>query len=233
MFDKVKHRTILVKILKEIYSDPQLRNALGFKGGSAAYLFYNLPRVSVDLDFDLLKPDKKKVVFEKLKEILPQFGKVDDATDKRYTIFFLLNYSKGERNIKIEVSKRYSKSSFQLQSYLGIPVLVMKKEDLLAGKLSALLGRKKFASRDLFDLWFFLKEEWQINEKVLKEKGGFSLKETLDKAIDKVKNIKRTQLLQGLGELLDKEQKQWVRENLKSELLFQLKLYKKNYCFNI
>jgi len=43
MLDKNRHKIIFVKILKEIYSDPTLRNILGFKGGTAAYLFYGLP----------------------------------------------------------------------------------------------------------------------------------------------------------------------------------------------
>ena len=54
MLDHAKHRAVLINILKDIYSDPLLRTLLGFKGGTAAMLFYNLPRISVDLDFNLL-----------------------------------------------------------------------------------------------------------------------------------------------------------------------------------
>ena len=36
MFDKNRHKTILVKILKNIYSNKDLRNVLGFKGGTAS-----------------------------------------------------------------------------------------------------------------------------------------------------------------------------------------------------
>ncbi len=53
MFDLSKHRFILVQILKDVYSDGKLGRYLGFKGGTACYLFYNLPRFSVDLDFAL------------------------------------------------------------------------------------------------------------------------------------------------------------------------------------
>jgi len=67
MFDKNKHKKILVKILKDIYSDKDTRNVLGFKGGTALFLFYNLPRISVDLDFNLLEEEKKSLVFEKMK----------------------------------------------------------------------------------------------------------------------------------------------------------------------
>lgn len=227
MLDKNRHKTILIKILKEIYTDPDLRNILGFKGGTAAFLFYGLPRFSVDLDFDLLKRGEKEIVFAKLKKILPKVELLVEAVQKRYTLFFLMSYQKGERKIKVEISKRPSKSSFVVKSYLGIPILLMEKNDMAAGKMAALLIRKKFAARDLFDLWFFLKNDWKINEKVVKEKTGLSLKAALEKTIKKVKEIKKNQLLQGLGELLDEKQKPWVRENLQKETIFYLKYFLK------
>ena len=223
MLDKNRHKIILVKILKEIYSDPTLRNILGFKGGTAAYLFYGLPRFSVDLDFDLLEGKKKDFVFAKLKEILPKVETLIESAKKRYTLFYLMSYQKGERKIKIEISQRLGKNSFVVRSYLGIPILLMEKKNMTAGKLAALLTRKKFAARDLFDLWFFLKNNWEIDEEVVKEKTGLNLKTALGKAIEKIKKIKKNQLLQGLGELLDEKQKPWVKENLQKETLFYLK----------
>lgn len=223
------HRTIFINILREIYSDPLLRNILGFKGGTAAMLFYELPRFSVDLDFDLLDPEKKEAVFKRLEEILSQFGNLTQIKEKRYTLFFLLNYQKGERNLKVEVSKRPSKSGYELKNYLGISMLVMNKEGMAAGKLSALLTRKRFAARDLFDLWFFLKNNWQINKEVVKEKTGMSLAEALQKIQNQVKAVKKTELLAGLGDLLDNKQKIWIKEKLIDELLFLLRLYQEMY----
>lgn len=224
MFDRSRHKTIIIKILKAIYSDIELRSVLGFKGRTAAFLFYGLPRLSVDLDFDLLEIEKKKVVFSRLKKILPEFGELIESREKRYTLFFLISYQKGEKKVKVEVSKRVSKSAFGVKNYLGIPVLVMKKEDMVAGKLSALLTRKKFAARDLFDLWFFLKNDWGINEKVVKAKTGLSLKMALSRAVKKIKKIKKNQLLQGLGEFLDDKQKPLVKKKMQEETLFYLKL---------
>ena len=222
------HRSSLVTILREVYSDTLLRNCLGFKGGTAAMLFYNLPRFSVDLDFDLLDPAKKEKVFARLKEILPRFGNLTEAFDKRYTLFFLLNYQKGERNLKIDISKRPVASEYSPKNYLGISILVMKEKDMLAGKLAALLTRKKFASRDLFDLWYFLKNNWQIDEAALTEKTGLSPVQALKKAQKMVKAVKKTEFLAGLGELMDGKQKAWVKEKLQNELIFLLKLYASN-----
>ena len=170
MLNKEKHQFVMVSILKEIYSDPALRNVLGFKGGTAAFLFYGLPRLSVDLDFDVLDESKLQLVFKRVRKILSSLGELQEAREKKYTLFFLLSYGKGERKVKIEISKRKTASSFEVKNYLGIPMLVIRKEDMIAGKLSALLTRRKFAARDLFDLLFFLKQGWEINEKLVKEK---------------------------------------------------------------
>lgn len=225
MLNKDLHKVTLIKILKAIYSDPMLRNVLGFKGGTAAFLFYDLPRFSVDLDFDLLQPEKKDEVFERVKTLLLPFGKLDDATEKHYTLFYLLNYQKDERNFKVEISKRPTESSYEVKDYLGIPVLVMKKDDMLAAKLSALLTRKNFAARDLFDMWYFLHNNWTLNTEKVKQKTDMDASEALEKAIQTVSEVKQTQLLQGLGDLLAEKQRIWARQKLREELLFSLRLY--------
>ncbi|MBI5123630.1 nucleotidyl transferase AbiEii/AbiGii toxin family protein [Candidatus Roizmanbacteria bacterium] len=223
------HKSTLVMVLRSVYSDPILRNVLGFKGGTAAYLFYGLPRFSVDLDFDLFDPEKKQMVFERLKQTLPQFGNLIEAKEKRYTLFFLLSYQKGERTLKVEVSKRPSKSKFEPKNFLGIPMLVMLKNDMATGKLLALITRKKLATRDLFDLWFFLKNNWQINNKLIKDTVDFTVMKALKEAENKVKSVKKTSLLAGLGDLLDNKQKSWVKNHLQNELLFLLKLQQNIY----
>lgn len=232
MLNPQVHKTVLVLILKSLYSDPDLRSILGFKGGTAAYLFYDLPRFSVDLDFDLLDQSKRKLMLKKGKEIFKEFGQIDQAIEKRYTLFFLINYRKGQHSVKVEISKRASDASFEIKHYLGIPTLVMKREDMAAGKLAAFLTRKHFASRDMFDLWFFLKNGWLINKTTLREKTGLTLNQALTKAEEKTHSIAKPQLLQGLGELIDTKQKFWVKEKLKGELLFQLQLYKETYSAN-
>lgn len=226
------HQNAFVAILRAIYSDTLLRTLLGFKGGTAAILFYELPRFSVDLDFDLLDPEKKEAVFARLKEILPRFGIVVEASDKHYTLFFLLSYKKRERGLKVEISKRVIKSAYTPKNFLGISMLVMKEEDMVAGKLAALLTRKRLATRDMFDLWFFLKDGWQINEEFLKAKTDLSLAQALKKSQLIVKNVKPTELLAGLGELLDNKQKVWAKEHLQEELIFYLKLCLSNITGN-
>jgi predicted nucleotidyltransferase component of viral defense system len=232
MIDIDLHRAVFINVLREIYSDPVLRSCLGFKGGTAAMFFHQLPRFSVDLDFDLLDRDKKSPVLERLKQVLPRFGDLIQAQDKKFTLFFMLSYKKGFRRLKIEISKRPGHAEYISQNHLGISMLVMKKEDMAAGKLSALLTRKRFAPRDVFDLWFFLQDHWEINQKVLREKTDMSLAQALIKAKKKLKGMTGSELLAGLGELLDNKQKSWVKEKLVPETLFQLRLYQDIHRMN-
>lgn len=85
MLDKTKHEIQMKNILKNIYSDRLLAPILGFKGGTACYFFYDLPRFSVDLDFDLLDKSKEEEVFERLKEIIAPFGEISEARNKANT----------------------------------------------------------------------------------------------------------------------------------------------------
>lgn len=81
------HRSMFINILRDIYGNPSLRTVLGFKGGTAAMLFYGLPRFSVDLDFDLLEEDKKEVVFEKISLLIPRYGMLSQASEKKSPCF--------------------------------------------------------------------------------------------------------------------------------------------------
>ena len=112
---------------------------------------------------------------------------------------------------------------------MGIPILVGEKNGALSGKLSAFLTRKEFASRDVFDLHFFLKEGWEIDAQDLKLQTGLSPREALNKAIDKTKTINKDAILKGLGELVEENQKVFIKEKLLKDLEFYLRLYLEQY----
>lgn len=88
MLNIAVHKDILLRILRDIYSDESMGPILGFKGGTAAYLFYGLDRFSVDLDFDLLDADKEEYIFNQIKEIIREYGTIKDARAKRFNLFF-------------------------------------------------------------------------------------------------------------------------------------------------
>lgn len=225
MIDLEKHRLIMVQILKDIFTDISLGNMVGFKGGTAAYLLYDLPRFSVDLDFDLLPDAREKDVFSDIETILKSYGTIKEQRQKRFTLFYLLSYEKAQRNIKIEISRRIFPNRYEHTSFLGISLRVMVKEDMFAHKLVALLDRKEIAHRDLFDLWFFAKSRWDINKKLVELRTQLPFKQYVGKCVERIEKVNEHYVLQGLGELLDDKTKVWVKANLKKELAFCLKAH--------
>ncbi len=221
------HKSILVRILKDIYTDNEIGPFLGFKGGTAAYLFYDLGRFSVDLDFDLLDSSNEDLIFEKIKNILHEYGSVTDARKKRFCFFYLLSYNdkiQNAYNIKIEINRRNFGSKYEVLSYLGIPMKVMIREDMAAHKLVAMFERIGKTNRDIFDVWFFLKNNWPINEKIIEQRTGTTMQHFLQKCIDVLEKMGDRGILSGIGELLDTKQKAWAKEKLRSETIFLLKL---------
>jgi len=222
------HKNILLQILKDVYSDTTISPFLGFKGGTAAYIFYDLNRFSVDLDFDLLDETKKDLVFFKIKNIVKNYGKIKEEREKRFNLFFLISYEEEAQNIKIEINRRSFNSQYELKTYFGISMLVMKKEDMFAHKLMAMYERMGKTNRDIYDTWFFLKNNWPINKKIVEERAKTAFKKVLSECIKKLEKLPERGILAGMGELLDENQKSWAKVNLKKDILFLLKLKLEN-----
>ena len=226
MLDRNQHEVVLKKILFDIYNDCDLSPLLGFKGGTAAYLFYGLNRFSVDLDFDLLEEDKSEVVFEKIKKIVSQYGTIKDEKMKYFTIYFMLSYAQQLQNVKVEISTRVgSKNRYELYNYLGLPIKTMTKDCMVSNKLLAVMDRKNFASRDLFDAHFFLKNGWEVNEEIIKERTGKTKKEYFAQLVRFLKKKEgKLSILFGLGELVDSKQKSFIKTKLLKELIYLLEI---------
>lgn len=231
VLDATTHKNTLIKILKDIYSDPTIGPILGFKGGTAALLFYGLNRFSVDLDFDLLDDGKEDYVFDQVKKILETYGRLKEVDNKRFNLFYLLSYNQkleGAQNIKIEINKRDFGSKYEVKSYLGIPMKVMIKEDMFAHKMVAMYERIGEANRDIFDACFFLQNNWNVNKKIVEKRTGISFKAFLGKCIELLGELENKNILSGMGELLDNKQKTWTKAKLKTETIFLLKLKLEN-----
>jgi len=221
--DYSKHKNILLQILKDIYSDTSIAPHLGFKGGTAALLFYDLTRDSVDLDFDLLDESKELAVFEKIQKIVAGYGKIVDSRIKRFNLVNIISYDTKSQNIKVEVNRRQFGSKYDLKTLLGISMLVMVREDMFAHKLMAMHERVGKTSRDIYDAWFFLKNNWSINKEIVEQRSGKSFKELLQATAEQLEKMENRNILVGLGEFLTESQKDWARAKLRDETIFLLK----------
>lgn len=227
MVDINRHRLYLFEILKEIYEDKELAGTLGFKGGTALMFFYNLPRFSTDLDFNLLIPNKADLVYNKIREIVLKHGEIDDEAKKFYSLLFVLNYGEEERMLKLEISKRNYGDRYEIKDLMGIKVEVMVAPDMFAHKLCALLDRSSITNRDIFDTWFFMKTRTPLNQSIVEQRMKVTLPQYIQKCIDQLEQLHNLKLLDGLGELVDTEIKQFVRTNLRQETITLLKFYQK------
>ncbi len=221
-----KHKFFLTQLLKDIYSDIELANCLGFKGGMALMFFYDLPRFSVDLDFNLLDPAKEKTVYEKVRKILLKYGKIFDEAMKFYGPIIVLDYGVGERKLKIEISNRQWNNHYERKNLLGINMLVMVAPDMFAHKLCALLDRGELTNRDIFDSWFFMQKQTPINKEIVETRMGMPLVDYMQKCIDHLESMSDRGILNGLGELMDEDMKKFVRTKLRTETISLLRFYK-------
>lgn len=101
---------------------------------------------------------------------------------------------------------------------------VMVKQDMFANKLVAMFERRAETNRDIFDVCFFLKNNWPINEEIIKIRTNMTTKQFYEKCISLLEKKSDKNILSGIGELLNPKQKAWVKVNLLKETIFLLKL---------
>jgi len=188
--------------------------------------FYDLPRFSVDLDFNLLDKDQEDLVYNKVRNILLKYGSIYDEAKKHYGPIVVLNYGYGERKLKVEISNRVFENRYEIKNLLGINVKVLVQEDLFAHKLCALLDRNSVTNRDIFDSWFFMEKRTPINKYIVEDRMKMPLTDYLQKCIDLLESMNDKGLMQGLGELMDISMKKFVQTKMRSETISLLKFYK-------
>ena len=226
MVDINKHKFFLFQILKEIYEDKELSGILGFKGGTALMFFYDLPRFSVDLDFNLLNSSKEDIVYEKVRKIILKHGSIHDEAKKFYGIICVLDYGMRERKLKVEISNRDFNDSYEIKNLLGVNMQVMVAPDMFAHKLCAVLDRSSITNRDIYDCWFFMNNKTPVNKSIIETRMGMPYSDYLQKCIDALEEMSDKGMLNGLGELMDEDLKKFVRTQLRTETITLLKFYK-------
>jgi len=165
----------------------QKNNEIYFKGGTAIRFLFNSFRYSEDLDFTC--KDKKVDVWEYVKSILSSIEnesgfEISLEEEKHYADFskrYILKFSpnqllKQSLRIKLDFSFR-EKPLEPITSLLSMddyPIALMpviqsySKQEILSEKIRAMFTRNK--PRDVFDLWFLLKQKTLIDWKMVKKK---------------------------------------------------------------
>lgn len=223
--DKQRHKLYMAQILSLIFKDKDLCNVVGFKGGTALMFFHNLPRFSTDLDFNLLDVSKQDVVYNKVRQILLRFGTIDDEAKKLNGPILVLNYGKGERMLKVEISNRQYDNHYETKTLAGTDIRVLTVPDMFAHKLCAM--GERLSPRDVFDVWFFLQQmHTSVNENIIKERTGKTVAEYAAWCSQRVREASPKLMMQGLGEVIDDTRtKNFVKTRLIEETALALELF--------
>jgi predicted nucleotidyltransferase component of viral defense system len=216
MLDITDHKRKLITLFLDILDNRNLSSTLGFKGGTALYLFYNLDRFSTDLDFNVVDEefsvDEMRLEIEKKLEVL-------DYRDKKFTYFWLCSYQKGQHKIKVEVSKREFPDRYKIRDFRGYSCRVLDKGSMFAHKLCAITNRKVLQNRDLYDSWFMFNQNFPINEEIVNFRLNKTVSEYSKELVELIDRLPEGyNILNGLGSVLDQSRRDWVKQNLLKEL---------------
>ena len=222
--DKNKHKLYMAQILSLIFKDKELCHAMAFKGGTSLMFFHGLNRFSTDLDFNLLVPERLDMVYDKVKAVLTRFGTIDDEAKKLYGPVLVLNYGRGERMLKVEISTRHYPDHYEMLTLAGTDIRVMTMPDMFAHKLCAM--GERLSPRDIFDVWFFLQNHTEINEEIVRLRTGKSVSDYSAWCAEHVHETSSKILMQGLGEVLnDAKSKTFVKNRLIDDTSSALELF--------
>jgi len=169
---QVEQDLVISRSLVELFSDKMIMQNLAFRGGTALNKLFIEKPVRYSEDIDLVQVEAKPIgkVIDKIKERLSFIDGSPrvNQKNKNNTIIFRFNSEIAPfvpLKLKIEINCRERFSVFgRIEKQFLIDsrwfsgkanIITYPIEELLGTKLRALYQRKK--GRDLFDLWYILK----------------------------------------------------------------------------
>ena len=220
----------------------QKNNEIYFKGGTAIRFLFNSFRYSEDLDFTC--KDKGVDVLKYLESIL---GFIENESgfeisleeekhyadfSKRYILKFKPNQLlKQPLRIKLDFSFREKplEPTISLLSTSDYPIALMpliqsySKREILSEKVRAMFTRNK--PRDVFDLWFLLKQGTIIDWKMVKKKMEYYPGVEYSKEVlrDHLSKVDEKIFERDLGQFLPQQYRK-IYQVLKNELMEMLEL---------
>lgn len=165
---------LLMDLLSDFATFPQLKNKLVLKGGTALNLFiFNLPRLSIDIDLNYIgNIDREAMIIDRpqiqstITAICERKGLILDRNPNRHAggkMVWRYPSALGQMgNLEIDLNFMFRvplwpielKSSCMVGSQQVHHIPVLNVHELSAGKLTALIDRK--TGRDIFDAYHIL-----------------------------------------------------------------------------
>lgn len=202
MFQELSSKTSFqVDLLEKVYRLTELLNELTrtdlkdqliLKGGTAInFIYFDLPRLSVDLDFDYIGSNKKDQMLSDREDIETTLKRIFNTLDyspkksksyalDKYNLYYNNSVNNRDR-IKLEVN--YLKRATILEP-IGMKfehlfeindfrILTLELEELFGRKLGALVRRT--TPKDLYDIYKLIDSDLKYDEDIMKKCFIFSL----------------------------------------------------------
>lgn len=159
-------------------------NLLIFKGGTALYKFYNIPRFSEDLDFSMLENFDVKATIKEAVDSLHEC-KITEIKELKTSLLLKAQFKgvlTSSNTVRIDINiNNPVLNKFDVKNYISpyidispFSARVMSVQEIIAEKIHSLFAREK--ARDLYDLFFLLRIA-SIDSSLVKRKlGNFKLK---------------------------------------------------------
>lgn len=205
-----------VYVLYFIYTTPQYRQNLIFTGGTCLRHFFDLQRLSEDLDFDCVTQSDAAQLADDLKTFFSKKYKYDEVQSSvkqagrqillKFPVLKILGLATGTDSdllyVKIDLSPlaspHYATQTSTKSSYgMNYAAKHYDLPSLMAGKVHAVLMRQRHAlkGRDYFDLLWFVRNSIQPNLQRLSDMLG------------------RQVTLDGLGKEVDDKVSKFIRSH--------------------
>ena len=174
LLTKDYYLTLILYLIKDI-------EGMYFKGGTALNkIFLSHARLSEDIDFTLIRNEREiKTEIIELLNKTNLFVEIIDGKNVDGFIRLIVKYKSelGEGEIFIDLNKReklflpieiHNVKHFYEEFIPRFLVKTLAKEELIAEKVAAAIGRNK--PRDHFDIYMILKEKLPLNMKLVEKK---------------------------------------------------------------
>jgi hypothetical protein len=138
-------------------------NQLVFKGGTALYKIYKMPRFSEDLDFTMLENFDTEDLIRAVAKMMGGEAKIRKTEESQLFKIGLKGLLTRYNTLRIDISvKNRVLEGFDVRNYVPeyidinpFSLRVLRPEEMVAEKIHSLLAREK--ARDLYDLFFLLR----------------------------------------------------------------------------
>jgi predicted nucleotidyltransferase component of viral defense system len=222
MLNTKKHKEEMLKILKAIFTSA-IAKRFWFKWWTLTYLCYWLDRFSTDIDLDILDIQNEQEIIDTMRELLLTYWEIKNETLWKTLHRWIYRYDIESENIKVELNKRIRKSNtYEFKNIEWLNIRTMKKESIFWNKIVALSER--FKNRDLYDVNFFLKNKFPLNEDIIKERTWKDTSTFINHLIDEIpEHYTPNSILFDLWKVLTDKQKIWMKNKCLNETIELLK----------